>query len=557
MTAVLNGIEGLGSDVRAVFRGVFRLLLGVLRWPFVALIRLVVAVRDFAVSSYQRTVGDERFFTGRAARALKGIGYALRRSPKSVPSVVRYYAGRSVARYGGLARYLLLLLMPLVAGVLLAGTLLYYHSLTPALEMRAGDAVLGYVEHEADYLTARAAAAQVLSMDEETAAAKLPDVTFTPALVKSNQFVGQRALTDTLLSLTDAPLVPACGVYVDGEYLCAVKTETDARSAFDTLLARLSAGADGVSSFVQDVEYRQGVYPASAVQSAQTLASMIGTGSPDEYVTTQTEQTVEETAADLGMTPEKLTALNPALAGEETVPAGTNLLVRRGAAMMAVKTVTAEVENAVKPYETVEIRSDALYIGTTRVVVDGETGYEQITNLVTYVDGERVASEEISRLTLKEPVAKTLQVGTRALDSSYVVATSYGGILLWPAVGCDRINSDYAYRWGKLHAAIDIGSTVGTSYGKTVVAAAKGVVVIAGVHSSYGYYVKIDHGSGMQTLYAHCMAGSLMVSVGQQVIAGQPIARVGATGYATGPHLHFEVIINGVRVDPKPYLGLK
>ena len=97
---------------------------------------------------------------------------------------------------------------------------------------------------------------------------------------------------------------------------------------------------------------------------------------------------------------------------------------------------------------------------------------------------------------------------------------------------------------------------MGTSLGKTVVAAASGTVVISGVHSSYGYYIKIDHGNGMETLYAHCLEGSLMVNVGDKVVAGQPISLVGQTGYATGPHLHFEVIIDGNRVDPKPYLGI-
>ncbi|MBQ7688183.1 MAG: M23 family metallopeptidase [Clostridia bacterium] len=180
-----------------------------------------------------------------------------------------------------------------------------------------------------------------------------------------------------------------------------------------------------------------------------------------------------------------------------------------------------------------------------------------MTKLVTYVDGAPTGEEEeVGRLTVIRPVAEQLQVGTRALDASFVSGSSYGGLLIWPAVGADNINSDYAWRWGKLHAALDIGSKVGTSLGKTVVAAAEGTVVISGVHSSYGYYVKIDHGNGMQTLYAHCMAGSLLVNVGDHVDAGTPIAKVGMTGYATGPHLHFEVIINGVRVDPKPYLGI-
>ena len=108
-----------------------------------------------------------------------------------------------------------------------------------------------------------------------------------------------------------------------------------------------------------------------------------------------------------------------------------------------------------------------------------------------------------------------------------------------------------------MHEALDIGTEgEGSSLGKTVVAAAAGTVVIAGTHSSYGYYVKIDHGNGMETLYAHCMEDSLLVEVGDYVQAGQPIARIGMTGYATGPHLHFEVIIYGTRVDPKPYLGI-
>ena len=80
---------------------------------------------------------------------------------------------------------------------------------------------------------------------------------------------------------------------------------------------------------------------------------------------------------------------------------------------------------------------------------------------------------------------------------------------------------------------------------------------MSGTHSSYGYYVRIDHGNGLQTLYAHCLAGSLMVKSGEKVYAGQPIARVGMTGYATGPHLHFEVRLNGNRVNPSPYLGLR
>ena len=76
MTMLLNGIELLGADVRAGFRKVFSFLFLILRAPFVLLIKAVFAVKDFAVSSFRRVVGDEHFFTGRAARAIKGIAYA-------------------------------------------------------------------------------------------------------------------------------------------------------------------------------------------------------------------------------------------------------------------------------------------------------------------------------------------------------------------------------------------------------------------------------------------------------------------------------------------------
>ena len=80
-------------------------------------------------------------------------------------------------------------------------------------------------------------------------------------------------------------------------------------------------------------------------------------------------------------------------------------------------------------------------------------------------------------------------------------------------------------------------------------------MITAGRHSSYGNYVIIDHGGGVHTLYAHMLNGSLKVSAGQSVSAGQAIGNIGSTGNVTGPHLHFEVRINGNRVNPLPYLG--
>ena len=118
--------------------------------------------------------------------------------------------------------------------------------------------------------------------------------------------------------------------------------------------------------------------------------------------------------------------------------------------------------------------------------------------------------------------------------------------LIWPVNG--PVTSPFGYRWGRLHAGIDIGVPSGTP----IHAAAAGTVVLAGWVGGYGNYTCIDHGGGMATCYAH--QSSFAVGAGAQVAQGQVIGYVGCTGHCFGPHLHFEVRINGNPVDPLGYL---
>jgi murein DD-endopeptidase MepM/ murein hydrolase activator NlpD len=118
--------------------------------------------------------------------------------------------------------------------------------------------------------------------------------------------------------------------------------------------------------------------------------------------------------------------------------------------------------------------------------------------------------------------------------------------LIWPVNG--PVTSPFGYRWGRLHAGIDIGVPEGTP----IHAAAAGTVVLAAWTGGYGNYTCIDHGGGLATCYAHQSAYA--VSTGAHVSQGQVIGYVGNTGHSFGPHLHFEVRINGVPVDPLGYL---
>ncbi len=129
-----------------------------------------------------------------------------------------------------------------------------------------------------------------------------------------------------------------------------------------------------------------------------------------------------------------------------------------------------------------------------------------------------------------------------------------GGAFTWPAPGASRITSPFGNRLHpifkvyKMHTGIDIGCASNT----TIVASNSGTVIKAAWNNSYGYMMMIDHGGGIVTLYAHL--NSFLVSQGDVVAKGQAIAKSGSTGNSTGPHLHFEVRVNGKYVDPTQYV---
>ena len=111
------------------------------------------------------------------------------------------------------------------------------------------------------------------------------------------------------------------------------------------------------------------------------------------------------------------------------------------------------------------------------------------------------------------------------------------------------LTSRFGARWGSTHTGTDVGAPTGTS----IKAAAGGTVLFSGWKGTLGKLVVINHGNGVQTYYAHC--SSLLVSAGDTVSAGQLIAKVGNTGRSTGPHLHFEIRLNGSALNPQRYIG--
>jgi len=206
--------------------------------------------------------------------------------------------------------------------------------------------------------------------------------------------------------------------------------------------------------------------------------------------------------------------------------------------------VAAETRAVQARTEQVRAVRDELLANTRQLVSARST---KRVNLADVRASERQAAAESQAL---ERVSATLgaQIQAAQAASSYSPpssAPSSSGFI-WPVNG--PVVSPFGMRWGRMHTGIDIG----VSYGTPIHAAAAGQVIYAGWMDGYGNLVFIDHGRGISTGYAH--QSSIAVSNGQSVAQGQVIGYVGCTGHCFGPHLHFEVRVNGSPVDPLGYL---
>ena len=203
-----------------------------------------------------------------------------------------------------------------------------------------------------------------------------------------------------------------------------------------------------------------------------------------------------------------------------------------------VRTVTRAV--AARAEQTRSIRNQLI---SQQSSLSGAKGAKQATLAEVEEQRQEYLHEVEGLLAVSAQLASRIQ---SSQSSSSPVIPSGGG-LMWPVSG--PVTSGFGWRWGRMHEGIDIAVGSGTP----VHAAQSGRVIVAGWMGGYGNLVVIDHGGGLSTAYGH--NSSFAVGSGQSVSQGQVVAYSGNTGNSTGPHVHFEVRVNGAPVDPLGYLG--
>ncbi|MGN0653932.1 MAG: peptidoglycan DD-metalloendopeptidase family protein [Oscillospiraceae bacterium] len=352
-------------------------------------------------------------------------------------------------------------------------------------------------------------------------------------------------LVDKLLINSDADIVEACGVYVDGEFLGAVKD----RQTVDSMLSRrLSRYIDEDVKdvfFDKDVELSDGLFLTNSIVESKEIIDTFGSSNATAvYYTAEKGDTPSGIAQKYDLTTAELAAMNPGIL--TSLRPGDEITVSVEEPYLSVNVVKQETYNEAIPYETVRTETDSLYKGDSRTVVKGVQGEKRVVADVVYHNGIEVSRTVLESAVLSEPKAAQVQVGTKPLAPITGIKITGTGIYSWPVAG--GYISSYMGD-GRGHKGIDIAAP----YGTTIFAAEEGVVTkVQKIKYGYGYNFYIQHNDGTLTHYAHCSA--IYVSVGQKVIKGEPVAAVGSTGQSTGNHLHFEVIKNGVFKNPLDYV---
>ena len=341
----------------------------------------------------------------------------------------------------------------------------------------------------------------------------------------------------------------ATGLIVDGTFLGAAKDIVPVKEHLDELLAQYKENDTDRVEFTKSVELEEGLYLQSNIVEAQDLIDKIESKTQvDRYYTTVAGDTPISIAEKNDISLDTLVSLNADIL--TNCPIGRHVLVTKSERFLSVKRIVNTTYTVEVDYGTTYVETNSLYKGQTQEKSAGVKGERTINADISYVDGAEVGREILSSEVTKQPVDRVVLKGTATMPSTSAGGnpSQYG--LIWPTSGSGRYVSS-GWGSGRNHRAIDI-CYYGGAYGKTIVAAHAGTVTYSGWKSGYGWVVFIDSGNGITTAYAHC--SKLAVSVGQTVARGQYIANIGNSGNSYGAHLHFELNINGTRVNPLPYL---
>jgi murein DD-endopeptidase MepM/ murein hydrolase activator NlpD len=342
------------------------------------------------------------------------------------------------------------------------------------------------------------------------------------------------------------PIAQMAAIKIDDQEELYLANEEDAKKAIQAVKDYYIDEGDTVIDvkFAQKVSVESPQKPVKEMVTPEVAANMLLFGSPQQmiHIVESNDETLWTIAKQYDIPIKTLKKANDGLTSDD-LELGSSVKLAENKSLINVEVTKEVVKKAALPFNVESQNDSSLMRGKTEILSEGKIGEEEVTWQVTEENGVMISQERISSVVMIEPVNKVVARGTKM---TVAARDGSGGAIGWPLVG--KINSYFGPRSLGYHTGIDIDGETGDPY----VAADDGKVIFVGWEGAYGYMVKVDHGGGLETWYAH--SSKTCVSKGESVAKGQKLGEVGSTGRSTGPHLHFEVRINGDYYDPLKYL---
>ena len=396
----LDFAEDLGAMYVSIFKGIIRTLKPVILLPFKVIATVFCLINNFLKKfkdkNLRRYLSESKTLSGE----LKTIRLMAMKQDdenktaffiKAINTQLSDYLLKEDRLIRSAFNYLLpfAVLMFIISGILSADNKI------PALKIMYGDTTIAYAENQQVWNDGKTKALSMIYSDEDSAEI-FGDITFEIENVKPAKLSSAQVISENLLSVSSDKYTRVCGIYIDGELLCATHNESDALAVLDSILAPYEKKADDntIVGFVEEIEYIQGYYPENSDIIWDSAKLMKTLQSKDSPVRVKTMKTVTR---------------------YETVK-----------------------------YDTVKKNTSSLYKGTKKTLQKGKNGKMLVTELVTYIGSKKTYTATVSEKIITEPVDEIIQVGTKsnAYGGSYSSSTGF----IWPSRGAYSVSSHYGYR---------------------------------------------------------------------------------------------------------------
>lgn len=416
-----------------------------------------------------------------------------------------------------------------------------------AYEYAYNGRALGLVRDQEDVLRILDLVSEQLTEEHhaEISISSKEEITFQRVFALGKEIDNMEKVLSRLSYMQDL-VAHGCGIFIDGKRVAIVDNEETAKSVLDAVLATFAVPSDATTyeeiGFAEEIQTKKITTKLGLVEHPDAVIQKILTGAEEiKTHTVAAGETLSGIAKKYQIKLADLQAANP-LVNPARLSIGQQIVLTQAVPMLTVQTVEISTLTEYIDYPIVYENSASIYQGETSTKVAGKKGERQVLAKIVKNNGMEVARLELESQITKEPVTSVVLVGTKELPLRQGTGT-----FIYPVTGA-KLSSGFGRRWGRMHYGIDLAISKGTK----IRASDGGTVIFSGYSGSYGYVVKIDHGGGFVTVYAHC--SKLHVKVGEKVYQGQHIANVGSTGRSTGPHCHFEVQYLGVQKNPLNYL---